>query len=124
MLAENQSRLNLKCSTLETGLLFLNMNIRSLSNKFDKLTNFLGQLRVKFPIIGISETWLDDCYHFSNIAGYNFLHKPRTRGTFWQVPTRRIRLSFVKCAYSDLRDIYIYIYFFFHNDRDLRWILL
>ena len=53
------------------------MNIRSLSNKFDKLTNFLRQLRVKFPIIGISETWLDDCYHFSDIAGYNFLHKPR-----------------------------------------------
>ena len=76
MLAENQSRLNLKCGTLETGLSFLHMNIRSLSNKFDKLTNFLGQLRVKFPIIGISETWLDDCYHFSDIAGYNFLHKP------------------------------------------------
>ena len=32
---------------------------------------------MKFPIIGISETWLDDCYHFSDIAGYNFLHKPR-----------------------------------------------
>ena len=77
MLAENQSRLNLKCGTLETGLSFLYMNIRSLSNKFDKLTNFLGQLRVKFPIIGISETWLDDCYHFSDIVGYNFLHKPR-----------------------------------------------
>ena len=39
MLAENQSRLNLKCRTLETGLSFLHMNIRSLSNKFDKLTN-------------------------------------------------------------------------------------
>ena len=52
MLAENQSRLNLKCSTLETGVSFLHMNIRSLSNKFDKLTNFLGQLRVKFTIIG------------------------------------------------------------------------
>ena len=32
---------------------------------------------MKFPIIGISDTWLDDCYHFSDIAGYNFLHKPR-----------------------------------------------
>ena len=53
------------------------MSIRSLSNKFERLTNFLGQVRVKFPIIGISETWLDDCYHFSDIAGYNFLHKPR-----------------------------------------------
>ena len=77
LIAKNQSRLNLKCSTLETGLSFLRMNIRCLSNKFNKLTNFLGQLRVKFPIIGISETWLDDCYHFSDIVGYNFLHKPR-----------------------------------------------
>ena len=30
----------------------------------------------------------------------------KTRGTFLQVPTRRIRLCFVKCAYSDLRDIF------------------
>ena len=41
------------------------MNIRSISNKFDKLTNFLSQLRVNLPIVGIYETWLDDCYHFS-----------------------------------------------------------
>ena len=34
---------------------------------------------------------------------------PRTRGTFRQVPTRRIRLSFVECAYSDLRDIFFII---------------
>ena len=34
------------------------MNIRRISNKFDKLMNFLGELRVKIPIIGISaETW-------------------------------------------------------------------
>ena len=33
---------------------------------------------MKLPIVGISKTWLDvDCYHFSDIAGYNFLHKPR-----------------------------------------------
>ena len=37
-----------------------------------------------------------------------------TRGTFRQVPTRRIRLSFVKCADSDLRDI------FFHHFRGLK----
>ena len=30
----------------------------------------------------------------------------KTRGTFGQVPTRRIRLSFVECAYSDLCDIF------------------
>ena len=31
---------------------------------------------MKPHIVGISETWLDDCDHFSGIAGYNFLHKP------------------------------------------------
>ena len=53
------------------------MNIRSISKKFDRLTNFICQLRVRFPIVGIAETWLDDCHHVSDIAGYNFLHKPR-----------------------------------------------
>ena len=80
MLAQEQS-LNVYFSdfvNLESGLSFLHMNIRSISNKCDKLTNFLRQLRVKLPIVGISETWLDvDCYHFPDIAGYNFLHKPR-----------------------------------------------
>ena len=47
-------------------------------------------------------------------------NKDATRGTFRQVPTRRIPLSFVKCAYSDLRDV-----FFFHsNFRGLKWIPL
>ena len=32
-----------------------------------------------------------------------------TRGTFHQVQTRRIRLSFVECAYLDLRDIFFII---------------
>ena len=32
-----------------------------------------------------------------------------TRGTFRQVPARRIHLSFVECAYSDLRDIFFII---------------
>ena len=35
-------------------------------------------------------------------------YKSYTRGTFRQVPTRRISLSFVKCAYLDLRDMYIF----------------
>ena len=39
-------------------------------------------------------------------------------GTFRQVPTRRIGLSFVECAYSDRRDI------FFQNFRGLKWIPL
>ena len=77
MLADEQSCLNLKCSSLGSDLSFLHMSIRSRSNKSNRLTSFLWQVRVKFPIVGISETWLDDCHHFSDIAGYNFSHKPR-----------------------------------------------
>ena len=32
-----------------------------------------------------------------------------TRGTFRQAPTRQIRLYFVECAYSDLRNTYFSI---------------
>ena len=39
-----------------------------------------------------------------------------TRGTFRQVPTRRILLSFVECPYLD-RD-------FLHNFTGLKWIPL
>ena len=39
------------------------------------------------------------------------------RGTFRQVLTGRIRLSFVVCAYPDLRDL-------LHNFRGLQWISL
>ena len=53
MLAEEQSRLNLNCGNLESGLSFLHMNIRSISNKFDKLTNFLSQLRMKLLRLGL-----------------------------------------------------------------------
>ena len=77
MLADEQSRLNLSCGSLESELSFLHMKICGISHKYDKLTNFQGQLRVKFPIVGISETWLDDFHYFSDIAGYNNLHKPR-----------------------------------------------
>ena len=40
-----------------------------------------------------------------------------TRGTFRQVPTRRIRLFFVECAYPDLRDL-------LHSIIGLQWIPL
>ena len=40
-----------------------------------------------------------------------------TRGTFRQVPTGRIRLSFVECAYLDLCNL-------LHNFRCLQWISL
>ena len=52
--------------------------------------------------------WLDILY---------VLKEMKTRGTLRQVPTRRIRLSFVECAYQDLRDL-------LHNLRGLQWIRL
>ena len=41
LLAEQhqQNRVNLNCSCIESGLSLLHMNIRSITNKFDKLTN-------------------------------------------------------------------------------------
>ena len=72
VLIEEQSHLNLNCgSPNESGLLSPRWTfVAYWCNKFDRLSSFLGQLRVKPRIVGISETWLDDCYHFSDIAGY------------------------------------------------------
>ena len=52
----------------------LHLNIRSIRNKLDKFTNFLAALKTKFPVIGITETWLDDCYHCSDVQGYTVLN--------------------------------------------------
>ena len=55
----------------------LHLNIRSIVNKLGTFCNFLGSLNIKFPIIGISETCLDDSYHNSHISGYKFMHNYR-----------------------------------------------
>ena len=39
------------------------------------------------------------------VTGIPSIFSHKTRGTFRQVPTRRIRLSFVKCAYSDILEV-------------------
>ena len=46
----------------------------------------------------------DQVSPFTLLVVYCSFFNIETRGTFRQVPTRRIRLFFVKCAYSDLRD--------------------
>ena len=58
----------------------MHLNIRSIKNKLDKFTNFLGDLKMKFSVIGITETWLDDCYHCYDIEGYTFVHNYRVTG--------------------------------------------
>ena len=73
MLSEKQNRLNLNSMYVS----LVHLNIRSIGNKLDKFTNFLGALKTKFPVIGITETWLDHCYHCSDIQGYTFLNNYR-----------------------------------------------
>ena len=78
MLVEEQSRLNLNtltAVTLKQAFLFSVWTfVVYLINH--RLRNFLGQLWVKPPTVGISKTWFVDCYHFSDFMGYiSFLSK-------------------------------------------------
>ena len=70
-------------------------------------------LRMRYaPLKKVIELWISNgfyaltekyfCMAYEDV-GKIVLIEFKTRGTFLQVPTRRIRLCFVKCAYSDLR---------------------
>ena len=54
------------------------LNIRSLQNKLDDLTTLLANLDVKFSIVGITETWLQNSAHNVDINGYDFVFKNRS----------------------------------------------
>ena len=75
MLADCSNHLNLNNNCANLALLHL--NIRSISKKLDKFSNFLGSLTLDFSVIGITETWLDNSSHLSDIQGYSFIHNPR-----------------------------------------------
>ena len=55
----------------------LHLNIRSLSRNLNSLTDLLSCLDIKFSVIGISETWLSESPHSTDINGFKFLHKHR-----------------------------------------------
>ena len=57
------------------------MNIHSISYKLDRFSNFLGSVALKFSVIGICETWLDDSSHSFDIIGLNFIHNHRVGRT-------------------------------------------
>ena len=76
--AESQSRLNLNNNYADcSDFTLLHLNIRSISNKLDNFSNFLGRIALNFSVIGITETWLDDISHSSDIPGFNFIHNHR-----------------------------------------------
>ena len=57
---------------------FMHINARSLQCNLSGLTNLLATVNLRFSVIGITETWLQDSSHNSNIPCYRFIHKNRT----------------------------------------------
>ena len=64
-------------SEVNNCLSLLHLNIRSLHRNLDSLTTLLKNLELRFSFIGITETWLRDSSHHTDISGYNFVHNPR-----------------------------------------------
>lgn len=62
-------------------LSFLHLNIRSLSRNIDNLTNMMAKINIKFSVIGISETWLQETSHSVDMDGYKFVHNNRSGRT-------------------------------------------
>ena len=54
------------------------LNIRSLRNKLDGLTTLLANLDIRFSIVGITQTWLQESTHNVDIDGYDFVYKNRS----------------------------------------------
>ena len=54
---------------------FFHLNIRSLQNKVDELSTLLSTLNIKFSVVGITKTWLQDTPLGVNTDGYNFVYK-------------------------------------------------
>ena len=52
----------------------LHLNIRSLSHNFNSLTDLLSKSDIKFSFTGISDTWLSESSHSTDIEVYKFLH--------------------------------------------------
>ena len=54
------------------------MNIRSIKNKFDELSDYLTSLKYYFSIIGLTESWLtENCTNMYNIHNYKLLTASR-----------------------------------------------
>ena len=64
------------------GLKIININCRSLRNKFDYFEHFLNSIKFSFDLICVTETWLyDDEVQFFKLPNYKFVGTQRnTRG--------------------------------------------
>lgn len=55
----------------------LHLNVRSQQCNASKLTDLLSNVNLKFSLIGISETWLNDSSPSVDIDGHTFVHKSK-----------------------------------------------
>lgn len=65
---------NENISNQSDELSLLHINIRSIRNKFDELSDYLTSLKHNFSIMGLTETWLtEDCANMYNIRDYKLI---------------------------------------------------
>ena len=68
-------------SNLSENFSIIHLNIRSLQKNIDKLKDFLNDIKGKFSVIVLSETWIDDdkadLNSLFHIPNYSFIHEKR-----------------------------------------------
>ena len=67
-------------SNLIENFSIIHLNIRSLHKNIDKFKDFLNDIKGKFRIIVLSETWIDDKADLNSlfhIPDYSFIHEKR-----------------------------------------------
>ncbi len=68
-----------KINACSENLSILNLNIRSIANKFDTFKHLLNSLNHDFSIISLTETWLNDQNSETfNLGNYNFVCSNRS----------------------------------------------
>ena len=73
-------------SRIRDSFSLLHLNIRSLQCNASKSTDLLSNVNLKFSLIGISETWLNDSSPSVDIDGYSCVHKSReNRSSFTNI---------------------------------------
>lgn len=69
---------------LDKGFSLIHFNCRSLYKRFDAINDFLNNLKGKFKLIALSETWIDeergDAFHMDGYTLYHFNRKNRKAG--------------------------------------------
>ena len=71
------NELDLHVTNQSSALNIFHMNLRSVVKNFDELKIFLSRIKMKFAVIVITETWLDDESDWPCCDGYTAYHTIR-----------------------------------------------